>query len=809
MELRLSLPDAQKVPSIESYKLAMQTLETCIAERLTSHTSIKLCHICSEVGRRIEDIMSSTTEAGARETALSGGARDAVGNIYLGTLSQIFSQVNGGCVIYSLVARQFLRAKRREIYVNALSKGRELNEASLHDLLELVYAQKSQEVADWDLKDPLSFTVQLSLNTIEIDGRLSVWWPENVTDEINDEPTQLPMIAEDHQKGFPESKPWVPLPRVASNTERDMTMFLKCFQTCQQQHPGCRQLTATSRPTRLIDVVQMKVTRIHIGEAPDYFALSYVWGQPPFLLLQKDNEQEFGRPGALVEQAIPQTILDVIEITRNFGHKYLWVDALCIVQNDTEDKMREIQRMHEIYAQAELTIVAATGDGANSGLMEVNNVFRDEGSHVIQGYRFTVDPRETQEVVEFSTWFTRGWTFQELVFSNRLLYFTPERTYFTCGAANWSEDFPLDENLSFDEYKSSFHDDDPKLGFDLHNQLDPFENYSSMVIKISTRQFTQDSDILNACQGFYTGLLLNELGGSVCGLPAICFDFALAWQPDGNLRRRQSPESLPSFPSWSWAGWVGPVDYPFLSGPEKFGVDPEISWTIFSKCRLQEDEASDTYRFKQVIPSPPSISPLEARSHHTLWKRHGPENFEGPVWNNRSENDDDQQLQLDHPIGGVLTVSFIETGILVFETRSITCSIHETEAPDLASRKGLRFFAIKSNGTMIGELKIDSGTLDSVRDVDVSQETIELISLFDLDFETQAMKDLLWMNSLSRRGTFGREFAEMVQGIEEKRMRIVIWIKWDGNIASRVAIGYVTVRGFEAAAPVEKEIFLD
>lgn len=74
-----------------------------------------------------------------------------------------------------------------------------------------------------------------------------------------------------------------------------------------------------------------------------------------------------------------------------------------------------------------------------------------------------------RDVVEFSTWFTRGWTFQELIFSQRLLYFTPERTYFSCAVGNCSEDCPFDENVAREVYEE-FRDDDPKAGFDfLHH----------------------------------------------------------------------------------------------------------------------------------------------------------------------------------------------------------------------------------------------------------------------------------------------------------------------------------------------------
>lgn len=76
-----------------------------------------------------------------------------------------------------------------------------------------------------------------------------------------------------------------------------------------------------------------------------------------------------------------------------------------------------------------------------------------------------------REVVEFSTCFTRGWIFQELIFLHRIPYFTPERTYFCCGDGNWSENCPFDESIPSKVYDDYPPDDDPKLGFDFSVNL--------------------------------------------------------------------------------------------------------------------------------------------------------------------------------------------------------------------------------------------------------------------------------------------------------------------------------------------------
>jgi hypothetical protein len=404
-----------------------------------------------------------------------------------------------------------------------------------------------------------------------------------------------------------------------------------------------------------------------------------------------------------------------------------------------------------------------------------------------------------RDVIEFSTWFTRGWTFQELVFSNRILYFTPERTYYCCAVGNWSEDYPFDDRIPLKVYADYLRDDDPKLGFDFANQLDPFENYSTMVDKMSLRDFTREDDILDACKGFYTDMIQNEMGTSMCGLPANCFEFALAWQPNGNIRPRgnSSTPSLNKFPSWSWAGWVGPVTYPFLPGPQKLEIKRSISWNLGALF------SSSKELLHRVHPVRLTRSPTW---NCTQWSSLPADLDEERHWQTESrtfrlpKNDSDEPTRQP----------FIESGLLIFRTMSIFCPISEILAPDSAERKGLKFFSILHNSTIIGELKIDSATLERSFALNQLDNTVsvELISLFEMDFGSEAMKRLFWMDSLSRRKTFGTDFSEMIEGRKDKMIRVVLWIRWDGDVAYRIALGYVTVEGFEAAGPAEKEIAL-
>lgn len=139
-----------------------------------------------------------------------------------------------------------------------------------------------------------------------------------------------------------------------------------------------------------IDVKQMRVVSLP-GNAR-YLALSYVWGRSPFIQLTKSNTELLKRKGSLQEHRLPRTLEDAINLVSLLDERYLWVDALCIVQDDTVSKMEQIAQMDRIYLCAALTIVSAGGIDANSGLSGFAPGSRrsEQTIELIGGVRFVV-----------------------------------------------------------------------------------------------------------------------------------------------------------------------------------------------------------------------------------------------------------------------------------------------------------------------------------------------------------------------------------------------------------------------------------
>ncbi|KAH8602078.1 heterokaryon incompatibility protein-domain-containing protein, partial [Bisporella sp. PMI_857] len=193
---------------------------------------------------------------------------------------------------------------------------------------------------------------------------------------------------------------------------------------------------------RLIDVKRRKV--IIAPQKCKFAALSYVWGynpDPTKLLATKSTIQNLSEDGAIQDSKLPPTISDALEICRSLNQEYLWVDRLCIVQDDNEHKMAQIEAMNNIYTSATITIVQASGDDMESSLpgvvMPRSSI---QGQIDILGMRITSILPKTTNFSYRSSWSKRGWTYQEAALSKKKLVITDLEVIFDCHAeVNWED----------------------------------------------------------------------------------------------------------------------------------------------------------------------------------------------------------------------------------------------------------------------------------------------------------------------------------------------------------------------------------
>lgn len=201
----------------------------------------------------------------------------------------------------------------------------------------------------------------------------------------------------------------------------DTSRILRWISSCEELHSSeCAMPTDLPfaeafpglRVLRVIDVEDHCV--VEMTSLEKYIALSYVWGAVANFRLTKANRTTLLMPRSLekVFKMLPNTIKDAITLTRRLGCRYLWVDALCLLQNNTEDLELGVNVMDLVYERAWLTIVAACGHDADARLPGVQEGTRDGSSN-----SFKIMPGVEMGIVtgldgllERSVYHSRAWT---------------------------------------------------------------------------------------------------------------------------------------------------------------------------------------------------------------------------------------------------------------------------------------------------------------------------------------------------------------------------------------------------------------
>lgn len=310
---------------------------------------------------------------------------------------------------------------------------------------------------------------------------------------------------------------------------------------------GKHDLSRHSRSFHLIDCQDQCVVKM--GDDTAYAALSYVWGNTRQIMLTKANCNRMLQRNSL-DIVLPKTIRDAMSVCTALNIRYLWVDALCIIQNDEQDKMTNINNMDMVYQRAVLTIVAATGEHADSGLPMYHYGFSNHGNYVSAHGVFLQEWKDQwgSGREQRPKWSTRGWTYQEAMLSTKILLFSRDTIYCICPC----------QTLMFDPLTSRCHD--TNSGSELIPTFtssttgeEPghfYQIYTSAIAEYLTRSLTSSGDSLNAMKGILSRLE-SGIGPFQYGLPLQTHPSSLLWSLDDAVALSRITHS----PSWSWAGW--------------------------------------------------------------------------------------------------------------------------------------------------------------------------------------------------------------------------------------------------------------
>ncbi|KAH7142036.1 heterokaryon incompatibility protein-domain-containing protein [Dactylonectria macrodidyma] len=374
--------------------------------------------------------------------------------------------------------------------------------------------------------------------------------------------------------------------------ERNVATIRHWLSVCTSSHTNCPNWASSRRigrrhlPTRVLDVggVGDESISLHLAsdsDTSDYIALSYCWGpRKNPIVTTTESLSRHVNTGIKVSD-LPETLRHAVHLTRLLNVKYLWIDALCIIQHDRDDWIREAAQMSSVYSQALLTIAADGATDTYAGLFRERSERHgtsvelpwplEEPGDGAGPLRLHVTPtfRSFKDEMESTPLSKRGWTFQERALSARIVHFTPEMCYWECKDACIGEDEEIGKYSVQDGF---FHLKDLLLPPDGERALTKarmHDKWAWVVEKYTNRQLTNAGDLFAALEGIAMVFAEKDmLGKYCCGLWEDELLRHLLWYSsrpeDGSwgLPHRR-PEQYRA-PTWSWASIHGPVENPAI-----------------------------------------------------------------------------------------------------------------------------------------------------------------------------------------------------------------------------------------------------
>ncbi|PMD45624.1 HET-domain-containing protein [Hyaloscypha variabilis F] len=406
---------------------------------------------------------------------------------------------------------------------------------------------------------------------------------------------------------------------------------------CMNEHKTCLKYTHPPRwsrlPRRVLDVGSLDgagelclvENRNQFGH---YIALSYCWGQDHNFTTTTKNLVD--RLAQIDLRDLPKTFQDAVAVTRQMGIRYLWIDALCILQDDKEDWEREAADMKNVYGNAILTLSITCSSGVNQGFLgprtkslespvQTSNSEQREEAYVFawtspEGQQISISVRcrlshsaIISDIGDQATHplLTRGWTFQERLLATRTLHFLREDLIWECKCRYWCEcgGVNTDQMWESDMQGSTYN----------RVMIEPEKAnltavWQSLVTNYSKRLLTHESDRLPALSGVAHRFGSLDMGLYMAGLWRKNLLWDLAWQTDHTAAqkplREQSEQSIintglkevtesswnasqPPWrsPSWSWISTPLPVRWK-TDNTRALDTGESMAQILNAECKL-------------------------------------------------------------------------------------------------------------------------------------------------------------------------------------------------------------------------------
>ncbi|KAH8654589.1 heterokaryon incompatibility protein-domain-containing protein [Tricladium varicosporioides] len=361
----------------------------------------------------------------------------------------------------------------------------------------------------------------------------------------------------------------------------DLKLASAWLSSCNNHHSSCKKAydrlwknPARALPRRLLDTSNSRGQDICLTEEfprkTQYATLSHCWGLVPIIRTLRSSLNEHKENISF--NNLSKTFKDAVIICRRLGIQYLWIDSLCIVQDDAQDWEIEAAKMADIYACSFLNISAlASPDGAGGCFYPRNrtvSIPSESNRTTSEPIYISRSPSDYWVDIAKCPLASRAWVIQERVLPPRSLIFGSDQIHWECLGAIKSEssfkNLPLDWSTLglLRRYLVQDKDTEIRQGGDAYGTSDvyfkdPFRRWYEMVKQYTACGLTKGEDKLPALSGLATAFSRRTGYTYYAGL----------WEQDlirGFLWEVSSfdTSSRPSYyraPSWSWASIDGKI----------------------------------------------------------------------------------------------------------------------------------------------------------------------------------------------------------------------------------------------------------
>ncbi|TGJ79850.1 hypothetical protein E0Z10_g8915 [Xylaria hypoxylon] len=359
------------------------------------------------------------------------------------------------------------------------------------------------------------------------------------------------------------------------------------MEDCRLNHLECNApepAVEARLPTRVLDIDQVHLTGqlrlLLTNKIPGkYIALSHSWGGHQPAKTVKSNL--VARCTGFPLSELPPTFRDAIAVAIEMDIRYIWIDSLCIIQDDLEDWKREAATMGDVYLHSYLTIAATRAANSEAGFLgprslthtaDLSGMTLEAGDSTAQNI-YACQRRSFANDVDDGVLNRRAWVLQERVLSPRTLHFTTHQVYWECWQYHQGEDLEYQYLgvMKKEAYPVRLAPNSLLCNTPTHSSELPWK-WWYLSSEYSSFSLTFQTDKLVAISGLVQKLESQLHTTYMKGVWKELLHLSVLWSA-----RTEDLEYLPlvGAPSWSWASRNGPINFMQL-----YDYDPVIDFKI-------------------------------------------------------------------------------------------------------------------------------------------------------------------------------------------------------------------------------------